>query len=425
MARTPRESKLDSRTARLKLKPRRDPYWRVIVPGLYIGYRRLADSSGTWVVRRRVAGRYAIDRFGIADDFSADDRVAVFTYAQAIEKARRVVAGEDPVAPRHHGDGWTVLDCLNYYFETELSGKRGTEGIRPTVMYHVADLGPRLVNVLRAEHYRTWLAKVAASPVRRRGRETPVDLEDEDAVRSRRASANRVWGTVRAAIDYAWCNDKLKGAEPHWKKVSPLDLGEAPVPRMLDDEEARRLINGCDPEFRPLVKAAFATGARYGELCRLVVSDYDYERRAVRIRQTKSSKTLWQPLTDEGVELFDMLTAGRKPSEPLLARVSGLAWGPSEQFRRMRSAAENAKLDDVSFKVTRATYGKRLLLATRDIELVAKALGHSDSRVTRRHYAQYLPNEVAEAIRKLGGLGLGSGKGKQRPAVVPLRSKKR
>lgn len=364
MARTPRESKLDSRTARLKLSPRRDPYWRVIVPGLFIGYRRLAESSGTWVVRRRAGDRYKINRVGIADDFSDEDRVAVFTYAQAIEKARRIVAGEHLAAARHHGDGWTVSDCLAYYFETELAGKRGTEGIRPTVKHHVADLGPRLVNALRAEHYRAWLSKVAVSPVRRRGREVPVDRDDEEAVRSRRASANRVWGTVRAAIDYAWCNDKLKGAEPHWKKVSPLDLGEAPVPRMLDDDEARRLLNGCDPEFRPIVEAAFVTGARYGELCRLVVSDYDYERRSVRIRQTKSSKTLWQPLTDEGVGLFETLAVGRKPNEPLLARADGRAWGRSEQSRRIRAAAEHAKLEDVSFKVTRATYGKRLLLAT-------------------------------------------------------------
>ena len=45
-------------------------------------------------------------------------------------------------------------------------------------------------------------------------------------------------------------------------------------------------------------------------------------------------------------------------------------------------------------------------LMDRDIEMVAKALGHSDSRITRKHYAQYLPNEVAQAVAKLPALGI-------------------
>lgn len=401
MARTPRESKLDSRSARLKLAPQREPYWREIVPGLHLGYRRLRGSAGSWIVRRRVGSRYEFDRVGMADDFAEADPVAVFTYTQAIDKARRLVVGEELATPRHHGAAWTVADCIDYYFKTELADKRGTPAIRSTVIHRTADIGPRLVSVLRAEDYRAWLTKLATSPLRRRGREVSLELDDENAVRSRRASANRVWGTVRGAIEHAWRNDKLPGQEPHWKKVSPLDLGEAPVPRMLNDDEARRLLNGCDQEFRPVVEAAFATGGRYGDLCKLVVSDYYRERHALRLHTTKAGKTLWQPLTDEGVELFDRLTKGRKSEAPLIPRADGRPWGKSEQSRRVRAAAKHAKLDDVSFKVTRATYGKRLLLATHDIELVAKALGHSDSRVTRQHYAQYLPSEVAEAVRKL------------------------
>ncbi len=77
--------------------------------------------------------------------------------------------------------------------------------------------------------------------------------------------------------------------------------------------------------------------------------------------------------------------------------------------RMMRALVKAAKLDDVSFKTTRATYGKLLLLATKDIEMVAKALGHSDSRITRKHYAQYLPNEVARAVASMPSLGVNIG----------------
>ena len=41
MARSLRDSRLETREARLRLKPRGKPYWRLIEPGLHLGYRRL------------------------------------------------------------------------------------------------------------------------------------------------------------------------------------------------------------------------------------------------------------------------------------------------------------------------------------------------------------------------------------------------
>ncbi|MDR7098615.1 integrase [Lysobacter niabensis] len=72
----------------------------------------------------------------------------------------------------------------------------------------------------------------------------------------------------------------------------------------------------------------------------------------------------------------------------------------------MTAAVEAAGLEDVSFKTMRATYGKLLLIATKDIELVAKALGHSDSRITRKHYAALLPSELKAGIAKMSNLGI-------------------
>ena len=52
MARTIRNAKLDSRSARLKLPERREPYWTVISAGSAIGYRRGANG-GTWIAKVR------------------------------------------------------------------------------------------------------------------------------------------------------------------------------------------------------------------------------------------------------------------------------------------------------------------------------------------------------------------------------------
>ncbi|MEP6633044.1 MAG: site-specific integrase [Luteimonas sp.] len=215
---------------------------------------------------------------------------------------------------------------------------------------------------------------------------------------------------AKAALNYAWRNDKLPGGIPtFWIKVKPLELGEDPPPRMLELNEITRLLNAAQPDLRELLTAALMTGGRRGELFALQTRDYRSDNGTVRLYQSKTGKTLLQPLTPEGVAFFDRATTGKSAAESIFTRDNGQPWGRSDIVRPMRAAVEAANLDEVSFKTTRATYGKLLLQATKDIEMVAKALGHSDSRITRKHYAQYLPNEIAQAVAKMPSLGVMSG----------------
>ena len=52
MARTVRNPKIDTRTARLRLAARAEPYWTVISAGNALGYRRGA-KGGTWIAKFR------------------------------------------------------------------------------------------------------------------------------------------------------------------------------------------------------------------------------------------------------------------------------------------------------------------------------------------------------------------------------------
>ena len=89
MARTARNSALETRTARARLRIRRTPYFAKIAKGLRLGYYRGA-VAGSWVVRYyRGAGVYATEALGIADDTLEADGVKVLDYWQAQEQARR------------------------------------------------------------------------------------------------------------------------------------------------------------------------------------------------------------------------------------------------------------------------------------------------------------------------------------------------
>ena len=88
MARTVRDTKLETRTARLRLPARSEPYWRGLEKGFALGYRRRV-GGGTWLARRRdEKGRYTEHRIGTTDDLQDADGIAVLDYAQAQKAAR-------------------------------------------------------------------------------------------------------------------------------------------------------------------------------------------------------------------------------------------------------------------------------------------------------------------------------------------------
>jgi hypothetical protein len=90
MARRPRSSQIETRTARLKLPVRRKPFYVACAPGVGVGYRR-NKGAGTWSAKVADGhGSHWIKAFGVADDFQDSDGAHVLTYWQALDKARAI-----------------------------------------------------------------------------------------------------------------------------------------------------------------------------------------------------------------------------------------------------------------------------------------------------------------------------------------------
>jgi hypothetical protein len=88
MARTVRNAKLDTRSARTKLTQRREPYWVVISKGCAVGYRKGA-KGGFWIARfRNATGKQHYEALGAADDARDPDGLSVFDFGQAQQRAR-------------------------------------------------------------------------------------------------------------------------------------------------------------------------------------------------------------------------------------------------------------------------------------------------------------------------------------------------
>ena len=162
-----------------------------------------------------------------------------------------------------------------------------------------------------------------------------------------------------------------------------------------------RLRNASAGGFRDLVYLALLTGCRYGELCRFKVADYNADVGTLSVRISQGGKVRHVTLTEEASDFVDRLVAGRAPEDPLLRRDDGRAWKRAEQVRPMRKPARApASCLPVGFHVLRHTHGSLLAMRAVPMAVIARQLGHADTRMTEKHYAHLAPNYVADTIRE-------------------------
>ena len=273
---------MDTRSARLKLAERREPYWTVISAGCAIGYRR-GTKSGTWIARLRSDnGKQHYEALGAADDARDADGLTSFTFSQAQERARtffdrtaRELAGrgEPQAAP------YTVEAAIGDYLAAR--EQRGSKGVRSDRCAAAATIVPELGKIelskLTAKRIRDWHERVVSSARR---------------VRT---------GRFAAVIHY------LSGAE------------------------CKRLVNATQGRFRDLVRGALVTGCRYGELIRMRIADLNASAGTVTIRLSKAGKPRHVVLAGEGRALFEQLTAGRAPQDLIFRRDDGGPWGATHK----------------------------------------------------------------------------------------------
>lgn len=142
MARTVRDSILDTRTAWARLKPRGKPHYRAIDPALHLGYRRSADG-GKWVVRAYLGKQaYRVENIATADDRGEPDGHAVlsFSQAQARARARMVEISRQAAGLPTHTGPYTVAEAADDYIvwlEHEGRSEQTIKNTRGTFDAHV------------------------------------------------------------------------------------------------------------------------------------------------------------------------------------------------------------------------------------------------------------------------------------------------
>jgi integrase len=303
----------------------------------------------------------------------------------------------------------TVRQAMADYFNfrrAEGALEQSLRDMRSRTTVHILPmLGNELIGELTAEQLRRWLAGMAASPAQMRPRKgqprfrpAPVGAE---AIRKRRASANRVLTILKAALNHAFDEGGVSNRDAWGRKLKPFKNADAARVAYLTVAQAQRLIHASAATFRPLLRGALETGCRYGELIRLEVRDFNADAGTLAIRQSKSGKPRHVILTESGAKFFRQHCAGLAPGESIFVKADGAAWNKSEQSRPMRAACEQAGITPaVSFHALRHTWASLAVMNGMPLMVVARNLGHVDTRMVERHYGHLAQSYVSETVRK-------------------------
>jgi integrase len=416
MTRHVRNARLDSRSARLKLKD--DNIHRQSLGGkLHLGYRQ-GKGAGVWIARRYLGdGKYTTETIGEADDLADANGDTVLNFDQAQKKARKWASDLDEkerIAAL--GPVVTVRDAVNEYLK-ERSTALDARGKLKHVLADTA-LAETPLAGLEVDDLKRWRASLLAkemseSSARRVANDARAAL-NAAAKRHRKALPETIRDTIRDGFAVT------KGAQVD-------NLREKQI---LSDADIRRLIKATleiDEQqgwggdlFRMIVVLA-QTGARFSQVVRLRVVDLEIEQGRLMVpsslKGTSDSKAshIPVPILPEVVDALRPAVAGRRGHDLLLLcprwrREPGPGFGVMKIYERGPWRAASSLTHVWKAIVARAGLKKGIIpyalrhssivrgLRTMPVQLVGR-LHDTSAVMIERYYSRFIISGLDDLAR--------------------------
>lgn len=363
-------TKIDSKTARDTLKPKREPYWHKIRTGLHLGYRKPGSGNGTWIARRTEGAKKIYQAMGQFHDTDKPKRTA---FAVACDAAQAWSGSADAGIFAY---GTTVEDACRAYVDRQRSEKGvanagDAEGRFKRLVYGKAIAGHRL-DKLTTITVRAW--RDAQLPKR----------ADEEVERRAKDTINRNLATLKAALNMALA-DRLVSTDAGWKTVTKFERVGRRRDQFLSRDQRESLLVACPADLRELIKGLMLTALRPGELAATNADDFDQRHGTLNIRKSKTEARI-VPLSTVAVEFFKDLSRDRPGGQPLVVDAFGARWDKDKWKKPFKTAVHVAKLpaNAVVYSLRHAAISE-LLVKGMDVHTVAKIAGTSTDMIDK-HY---------------------------------------
>jgi integrase len=185
--------------------------------------------------------------------------------------------------------------------------------------------------------------------------------------------------------------------------------------KILNGEEARRLIDFAPPALRPVLIIALKTGMRRGEILGLTWPAVNFIKSFILIENSKSGKARKVPMSPAVREVLKALP-----------RVSDFIFYNPETKTHIKSvttafetARDKAEVSGVRFHDLRHTFSTWYIENGGDIVALSKILGHASIQMTLR-YCNPTEEGMLRAVRKMDGILDPSGQKADRPSETVM-----
>lgn len=176
--------------------------------------------------------------------------------------------------------------------------------------------------------------------------------------------------------------------------------------RFLSDEERERLLAACreskSPYLNAVVTVAICTGARFGEIMGLKWENIDFERRIMRLEQTKNGEKRAVPLAAPAFAEILKLNEARRGDAPWVFRRAGDAKRPIELRKHWFAAIEKAGIENFRFHDLRHTAASYLAMNGATLLEIAAVLGHKTLSMVKR-YSHITDQHTSVILEKMTG----------------------
>jgi integrase len=434
VARLITKSPVGTRTSRRALKVNPKPYWTQITPGRSLGYRKNGTRDGVWIARLKDGPFRREGRLGLADDVADADGVQVLDFSQAQKAADRwfLTALTEATGQTARRGKYSIKMAVEDYMKAlENRGAPDVRNARYDLDAHVLPaLGEIAVSAIRRPRISAWRARIASSrrhthrkddSKRKDGHVEPLN---EEELRRRRSTANRSMRRLAAVLNYAVEAGHTHADATNWKLPALEDADAARI-EFLDDAGQRALVKGCaaEADFQKLVRGALYSGARYGELGRLRIGDFNERNSTVFIAQSKSGKSRHIHLDPEARVFFAETCATRTHNEEIFLRDGGATWEKDNQKKPMRRACAQAKIKKIGFHQLRHSAASRWIMLGVSLKVVAEQLGHENTRMVDKYYGHLAMSHVSQTFKALPGAGLDKAAKAKDTGVIVLPKK--
>ncbi|WP_399678214.1 tyrosine-type recombinase/integrase [Xenophilus sp.] len=385
-------TKIDTVTARNRLKPRREPYWHRVSKGNYLGFRKMTSGSGgSWIARSFDEGTrkqvyHALGDFSTLPDHQRYD---------AANKA--ALAWFDHLGKGGSSDVVTVASACKTYVAhlRDTKGDKAADDAQARFARHVLSdrkLSSIELTKLTPAHVEAWRKALRDKP-------TPTGPNKGKA---RSASAvNRDVNSFRAALNLAF-KDGLVTSNFAWRaKLAPAKNADKRRDVYLDLDQRRKLIAASAPDMAEFLRALSLVPLRPGAMAALTVAQFDKRLGVLTVGKDKAGGDRKIHLPDTTAKFFAAQCKDKLPTAHILTNSQGRPWGRDTWGYQFTQAAQRSSMPPKA-----STYSVRhsvitdLIHAGVDSLTVAQLSGTSVAMI-EKHYGHLTRDHARTALAAL------------------------